>query len=465
MYISTILLDDIEKITAESEEKQDTIIVHEVSELKLDGDQEQNNIIEKEQKLQNQTNQTEQNQEISIKNQNEEVEISNEDDENKTSNIIDDEKKFPVRKLFVHSQWLSVQSPYFRALFYSGMKETYSKEVVMKIYEHELEAHLILIEAMYKLNVLDEKSYCLIVQVLILAHKYDVSLVIKKCKYVLMATAPSLEMCEYILQKTDHLNEMADVNDMLETFLVKEFSPIDKTWTTEKFTGLSKAALRLLLKSDDLSTHSENTIFVALMKWVRLNIPDKARNKCELLDVVRFELMSLDFLYDVVQDHVIAFRMPGFTKYLLNGLAYHGFSDIRREQFDLEVKKRPSVKDASPTFSWVVDDELAKKLTKSPGVTVYSDIFWHQGYQMQLQLKYLDDSTNCGFFFAVRNLAEKACVYASYRAKSTFFLNRIEIEKRLFTANEPDWGYGKLACNKSLRGKGYIIDIWVEVHG
>jgi hypothetical protein len=53
---------------------------------------------------------------------------------------------------------------------------------------------------------------------------------------------------------------------MLEKFLVKEFTPIDKTWTMEKFTGLSKAALRLLLESDSLATQSESTIFVALME-------------------------------------------------------------------------------------------------------------------------------------------------------------------------------------------------------
>ena len=384
--------------------------------------------------------------------------------EDKTSEIIDDEKKFAVRKLFVHSQWLSVQSPYFRALFYSGMKETYSKEVVMKIYEHELEAHLVLIEAMYKLDVLNDKDYCLIVQVLVLAHKYDASLVIKKCKYVLMATTPSLKMCEYILQKTEHLTEMADVNDTLQTFFIREFTPIDKTWTTEKFTGLSKAALKLLLKSDNLSTQSENTIFVALMKWVQSNIPYVARKSCDLLHLVRFEFLSVDFLYDVVQNHSIACRMTGFNKYLVNGLAYHCFSEIRREQLGPKPKKRPSTEDAGPTFSWVIDEKLDEKLTKCPGVFSFSDKFWHQGYQMQLQLHYLEDLNKCAFYFTVCNLKGKTCLYASYKAKSNLFAsNTIHIAKRLFTAGSSSWGYGSLARNMFQRGKGYTIDIWVDI--
>ena len=251
------------------------------------------------------------------------------------------------------------------------MKETYSKEVAMKIYDHELEAHLVLIEAMYKLDVLNDKDYRLIVQVLVLAHKYDVWLVIKKCKYVLLSTAPSLELCEYLLQKAEHLTEMDDVKNMLETYLVKEFTPIDKTWTRGEFTGLSKLALKLLLKSESLSTQSENTMFVALMKWVGSNIPCVSRSSCDLLHLVRFEFLSVDFLYDVVQNHPIARRMPGFNKYLLNGLAYHSFSKIRRDQLEPKPKKRPSAVENGPTFSWVIDEKLHEKLTTCPGVAVF----------------------------------------------------------------------------------------------
>ena len=217
---------------------------------------------------------TEEYEETCIKNLNEESESSDadhENNENERGAKTDDINKAVVRKLFVHSQWLSVQSPYFKGLFFSGMRETYSKEVVMKIYEHELEAHVVLIEAMYRLDVLKIKDYRLIVQVLELANKYDVPIVIKKCKYVLASTAPSLEMCEHILKETEHLTEMDLVYDVLQTFLVKEFTPIEKTWTTMKFIKLSKAAVRLLLKSDDLAAKSENTIFVALMKWVRVH--------------------------------------------------------------------------------------------------------------------------------------------------------------------------------------------------
>ena len=155
-------------------------------------------------------------------------------------------------KIFVHSCWLAVQSPYFRALFYSGMKESFSKEVVMKISENELEAHLTLIEAMYCMEVLDDKDYSLVLQVLVLANMYDVALVFKKCNYVLMSTSLTLESCEGILQTVKDLPGCTDLQSVLEKFLVKEFTPFDQTWILDKFISLSEASLRLLLSSNHL---------------------------------------------------------------------------------------------------------------------------------------------------------------------------------------------------------------------
>ncbi|CAB4043069.1 BTB POZ domain-containing POB1-like, partial [Paramuricea clavata] len=359
--------------------------------------EEPRNIVGEEQKL----------QETTTEYQNEETKSTGKDGESKSSRTTDDENKSIVSKLFVHSQWLAVQSPYFKALFYSGMKETYSKEVVMKIYEHELQAHLTLIEAMYKLDVLNDKDYRLLVQVLVLANKFDVRHVIKKCKYVLLSTTPSLEMCEYCLREMEHLSDMADIYDMLEKFLVKEFTPIDETWTMKKFTELSKAALRLLLGSDNLGSRSENTVFVALMKWVRLNVSWLAHGECDLLDV------------------------------------------SRREQLEPKPKKRRLVEDAGPTFSWVIDEKLVKELTQFPGVPIVSNLFWYQGYAMRLELGYMEDLSKCSFYLKIPYLADEACVYASYRAKSNLFRSgTVQTDKRLFTASR-SWGYTSLKCNKA----------------
>ena len=257
---------------------------------------------------------------------------------------------------------------------------------------------------------------------------------------------------------------MESVYEILEKFLVKEFTPIDKTWTMDKFTDLSKPALRLLLGSDYLPTKSENTIFIALMKWVNVNSGILAYESCDLLNVLRFEFISFDFLYDIVQHHHIAKQMLRFNKYLLNGFAYHGLSNLRRKKLEPQPNKRPLVNDSDPTFSWVIDDELEKKLSASPEETFYSDIFWHQGYKMQLSLEYYDDQegSNCDFYLAVLDLTDTASVHVSCKARSNLFASgTLEMEKTEYTSESSNWGCG-MERNQMLRG--YTIDVWVTVY-
>ena len=459
-----------ESVTNEDVEDERSITVNDEQCLSWEADEQETSVsqpLEKEDEYRNAGNEATCISEYPIKNEEDCGMGKCEDDgtyQAVQSETASDVNKSIVSKLFVHSQWLSVQSSYFKALFYSGLKETYSREVVMKIYEHERQAHLTLIQAMYKPDVLNDKDYELSVQVLVLAHKYDVRLLVKKCKYVLLSITPSLRMCEYILQEIKHLPDTADIYEMLEKFLIKKFKPIDKTWTTDKFTDLSEPALRLLLGSDHLPTISENTVFVALMKWVDLNLSWSALRRSDLLNVLRFEFMSVDFLYDVVQHHYTAKQMPRFNKYLLNGLAYHGFSYLRREQLEPQPKKRPLVNDSGPTFSWIIDNKLEKNLTESPGKRFYSDIFWYQGYKMQLYLAYRDES-NCSFFFTVWDLRSKASLHASYKAQSNLFASRtLQPGKNKYTSKSSSWGYETLKRNTMLRGEGFTIDVWVTVH-
>ena len=58
-------------------------------------------------------------------------------DEEESNNMIGYQQQYPAPEERQSRR-------YFKALFYSGMKETYAKEVVMKIQEHELRAHLTL---------------------------------------------------------------------------------------------------------------------------------------------------------------------------------------------------------------------------------------------------------------------------------------------------------------------------------
>ena len=104
-------------------------------------------------------------------------------------------------KIYVHGLWLAVQSPYFRSLLHSsGMKETHDTEDHLKIPECEENTHLLLLEAMCRSDVLNDKSVDEVLDVLELADKYDVKFVFKKCKYVLQENATTFEISTKIMR-------------------------------------------------------------------------------------------------------------------------------------------------------------------------------------------------------------------------------------------------------------------------
>ena len=396
------------------------------------------------------------------------------DDENKEENLTQPNSLVNTTKLFVHSSWLAVHSTYFKALFFSGMKETHSKEVVMKIFQSELQAHLILVEAMYKLNVLDDKECNLVVQVLALADKYDVDLVFKKCKYVLISSSLSLEKCEDILKIVSNIQnctEVTEVLDAVEKCLVKEFSPLDKTWCMEKFLGLSKASLKLLLGSDKLVVQSENTVFIALMEWCDSNMVMyrwTVDDEHSLLSLVRFELMDVNFMYDVVRHHRTAKRIGGLSEFLQNGFAYHAFPPSRLEDLKVKPVKRCSYHDDDPTFSWVIDQDEQRRLLTF-GAT-HSSCFWAMGYQMRLKLAYEETTNRYSIFLFVLNIPKsEAHVEISWRAKSNLFQERnvygLQVQHR-FTGSST--GYGRRYLDRNISPSlepntlSHTIDAWVD---
>ena len=243
---------------------------------------------------------------------------------------------------------------------------------------------------------------------------------------------------------------------------MKEFTPIDKTWTMEKFTTLSETSIKLLLSSDSLAVLSENTIFVALMKWVGLHVPSYERSGCNLLKVVRFEFMSVDFLYDVVQHHDVAKQMRGFNSYVWNGLAFHGFSHLRREKLKDKPIERLISQNNDPTFSWKIDEELNRTLSNSCVESSYSTVFWFKGYSMRLELAYSSNSKQCSFYLHVLHLRKGACLHLSYTAKSDLFAKRSFEVKHFFTDKLNSLGYKSVKRNTIPLRQCYTIDVWVK---
>lgn len=84
-----------------------------------------------------------------------------------------------------------------------------------------------------------------------------------------------------------------------------------------------------VLSSNDLCVSSENTVFLALMKWAEVN--EVFDDQLEpLLELVRFKSMTINYLHDVVtSDHPIASTVTKFPLLFEEAVFYHAFSKVR----------------------------------------------------------------------------------------------------------------------------------------
>ena len=359
-------------------------------------------------------------------------------------------------KFYIHSAWLAVQSSYFRSLFFSAMKKSSVNEVHLQISTNTEQAHLMLLEAMYKTDILDSVSVDELLDVLILAQKYDVKLVFKRCKHFLKAAVDSLEICKKIIYFITIDNPIPDVDDLvgaLQSFLAKKFSPLDKTWKTKSFKELCEPSLKYLMSSDELVTASENTVFHALMHWIEeRDVENDAESPdlSSLLSVVRFELIPFDYLYNIVQHHPVAKNLMGFTEHYLKGITYHASSRTMKQRLACEPVKRRSETHSFVAFTWVLPaNKLDSDTLGITDGTLESEEFWYCGYKMRLVITgYVDVRKLEGISISlaklsleIRNLTQQSEVSIWWQPKSPYFK---------FTPIEKTDAFDKKACLSSV---------------
>ena len=277
------------------------------------------------------------------------------------------------------------------------MKESSSKEVHVKVSESEEATHLMLLEAIYKADILNGASVEELLAVLELADKYDVKFVFKKCKYVLQTRVTTLDICKQVMHVIKEKHSFGDVEDLAATMQVTmggDFTPLQNHWQTENFTSQSQPFVQYLLGSSDLQTRCENTVFQALMHWMEVsNVdPTSLEKDSGLLKSVRFEKLTIDYLYNVVRAHPIASKMPGFQDLMLQGMTYHALSPELKQRLTGEVtpRQRQILNTGIPQFTWTISKS---QLFTFNSTRIDSEKFWLCGYKAYMQIEFYSGST------------------------------------------------------------------------
>ncbi|KAM8839153.1 actin-binding protein IPP isoform 1-T4 [Synchiropus picturatus] len=182
-----------------------------------------------------------------------------------------------------HRLVLAASSPYFSALFSGGMKEAEQDEVQI----HGVETHIfeILLDFIYTglINVTVENVQELVVAADMLQLHEVVSIC---CEFLKSHMDPSNCVGIFLL-----LEQIActDIMEFTESYIHVHFL---KVCVTDEFKSLSKDQVVKILSSEELKIEDEYQVFIAAMDWVLQDVAKRKKYIVEVLEPVRFPLIS-----------------------------------------------------------------------------------------------------------------------------------------------------------------------------
>ncbi|XP_022905246.1 kelch-like ECH-associated protein 1B isoform X2 [Onthophagus taurus] len=282
----------------------------------------------------------------------------------------------------VHRVVLAAASPYFKAMFTGGLKESEMKRV--KLQGVSPTAMNRLIHFMYTGRIrVTENTVC---QLLPAATMFQVTNVIQAC-------------CDFLEQQLDPSNaigianfaEQHGCNDLCRKanqYIERNFSQICHE---EEFLQLSAFQLVNLIKKDELNVQEEKEVYNAVLKWVKYDEDTRHVKMENILCAVRCQFLTPKFLNDQIAKCDVLKKTPACRLYL---------SKIFQ---DLTLHKRTAVKQRTPNtprIIYVAGGYFRQSLNVLEGYNV-DDKTWHQLDNLTVPRSGLGGAFLKGNFYAV----------------------------------------------------------------
>uniref|UniRef100_A0A6J0V3C2 Kelch-like protein 4 n=1 Tax=Pogona vitticeps TaxID=103695 RepID=A0A6J0V3C2_9SAUR len=235
-------------------------------------------------------------------------------------------------KIPAHRLVLSAVSDYFAAMFTNDVREAKQEEIKMEGVDPDA------------LKDLVRYAYTGILEL-----KEDTieSLLAAAC---LLQLSPVIEVCCNFLMKQLHPSNCLGIRSFGDAQGCTELLQVAHVYTTEHFMEVIKnqeflllpaSEIAKLLSSDDLNVPDEESIFKALMMWVRHDLQNRQRDLGMLLSYIRLPLLSPQLLADLENS-------PMFTddlecqKLLMEAMKYHLLPERRSMMQSPRTKPRKS---------------------------------------------------------------------------------------------------------------------------
>ncbi|XP_023589362.1 kelch-like protein 4 isoform X2 [Trichechus manatus latirostris] len=231
-----------------------------------------------------------------------------------------------------HRLVLSAVSDYFAAMFTNDVLEAKQEEIKMEGVDPEA------------LNSLVQYAYTGVLQ---LKEETIESLLAAAC---LLQLTQVIEVCSNFLIKQLHPSNCLGIRSFGDAQGCTELLKVAHKYTMEHFIEVIKNQEFLLLPaneiskllcSDDINVPNEETIFHALMQWVRHDVQARQRDLAMLLSYIRLPLLSPQLLADLENSSMFAGDLE-CQKLLMEAMKYHLLPERRPMMQSPRTKPRKS---------------------------------------------------------------------------------------------------------------------------
>lgn len=222
-------------------------------------------------------------------------------------------------RFHAHRVLLAAWSPPFRVMFTNGMRETTSREVAVE--DVGADAVRLMLKFMYTGDIHVNSANAL--DVLAVATRFEIEPLVSFCESYLIASI-KVRNCAVVLAAADRYS-CRELYPACLAFVALHFR---QALSSRRALGaLDDACMAVLLRSDDLVVDREEDVLEELLSWREVHVAlghertDAA--VARLLPLVRFPLMSTDYLRSVVERHPVIGSMPPTRDLLFEAYRHH----------------------------------------------------------------------------------------------------------------------------------------------
>ncbi|XP_071979120.1 kelch-like protein 4 [Engystomops pustulosus] len=235
-------------------------------------------------------------------------------------------------KIPAHRLVLSAVSDYFAAMFTNDVREAKEEEIKMEGVDPDA------------LKALVHYAYTGILEL-----KEDTieSLLAAAC---LLQLSPVIEVCCNFLMKQLHPSNCLGIRSFGDAQGCVELLRVAHSYTMEHFIEVIRNQeflllpgneIAKLLSSDDINVPDEETIFQALMQWVKHDVQTRQRDLGMLLSYIRLPLLPPQLLADLENSPMFANDLE-CQKFLMEAMKYHLLPERRSMMQSPRTKPRKS---------------------------------------------------------------------------------------------------------------------------